>query len=315
MKDYSPDKPPRLSRLRVRGISPLSFHLDGTLIASAMFGYDGQTPHQRCVTPTTQRKTTMHIPVNGHNTFCDTGSKAFNPALPTVVFIHGVLNDHSVWALPTQYFASHGWNVLAVDLPGHGHSAGEPPATVEAASRFILSLLDAVGVAQAALVGHSFGSLIALQTAADAPSRVSHLALVGTAFPMRVSPALLDASLNAPQQAMEQVSRYSHAMPALTSDTNALMQRVLASNLQTNLLHTGFTACDSYKNGEMAIDTAQVATLFIVGASDKMTPSKAAQGLIARAKHPTVVTLAAGHALMAEAPDGVLSALQSFLNG
>ena len=119
-----------------------------------------------------------------------------------MVFIHGVLNDHSVWILQSRYLAHHGWNVLAVDLPGHCKSEGEAPATVEAAADFIAALLDAAGVQKAALVGHSFGSLIALEAAARLKDRVSHLALVGTAYPMKVSPALIEASLNDPVKAM-----------------------------------------------------------------------------------------------------------------
>ena len=85
----------------------------------------------------------MELTVNGHRTFCYTGGKPFDAAKPTVVFIHGVLNDHSVWILQTRYFAHHGWNVLAPDLPGHCSSAGEPPASVEEAADFVLALLDA----------------------------------------------------------------------------------------------------------------------------------------------------------------------------
>src|SRR6516225_12419057 len=106
----------------------------------------------------------MDIVVNGHRSFAYTGAKAFDPAKPTIVFIHGVLNDHSVWILQSRWFANHGWNVLAIDLPGHCRSEGPPPTSVEEASQFIVALLDAVGVQRAALVGHSFGSLIALET-------------------------------------------------------------------------------------------------------------------------------------------------------
>ena len=91
----------------------------------------------------------MYIHVNGHKTYAYTGGKDFNPAQRTVVLIHGVLCDHSVWALQSRYLANHGWNVLAIDLPGHCRSAGEPPATVEAAADFVLALLDSAGLAQA----------------------------------------------------------------------------------------------------------------------------------------------------------------------
>ncbi len=253
-----------------------------------------------------------------------TGGKAFEPAKPTVVFIHGVLNDHSVWILQSRYLAHHGWNVLAIDLPGHCKSGGQPPASVEEASAAILGLLDAAGVQQAALVGHSFGSLIALETAANAPHRVSHLALVGTAFPMRVSPALLESSVSAPMQAIDMVNTFSHSMLApppsalgpgtwLYGGSRALMRRVLASNPQVNVFHTGFKACDSYAGGEAAIEKVQCPTLFVLGKADQMTPPKAAQSLVSKARNARVVQLPAGHSLMTEAPDGVLQALKDFL--
>lgn len=126
--------------------------------------------------------------VQGEPLYVYTGGKFFDPAKPTAVFIHGVLNDHSVWILQTRYFANHGWNVLAVDLPGHGRSGGKAPASVQEAAQSIMALLDAAGVSKALLIGHSFGSLIALHATAENPSRVSQLMMVGTAYPMRVSP-------------------------------------------------------------------------------------------------------------------------------
>lgn len=268
----------------------------------------------------------MELKVDGHTTYCYTGGKDFDPAQPTAVFIHGVLNDHSVWILQSRYLAHHGWNVLAIDLPGHCRSSGAPPRSVEEAARFIVALLDAAGVERAALVGHSFGSLIALEAAASAPERVSQLALVGTAFPMKVSPALLDASLNQPQQAIAMVNVFSHSTLApppsslgpgtwLYGGSRALMRRVLASNTRHNVFHTGFKACDDYKAGEAQMGRVQCATLFIVGRFDQMTPPKAAGTLIAKARNAEVVTLDAGHALMTEAPDGVLFALRDFLRG
>ncbi|MEO7107138.1 MAG: alpha/beta hydrolase, partial [Rhodoferax sp.] len=153
----------------------------------------------------------MILTVNHAQTYCYTGGKAFDPAKPTVVFIHGVLNDHSVWILQSRYLANHGYNVLAVDLPGHCRSAGDAPSTVEEAADFIVALLDAVGVDKAALVGHSWGSLIALEAAARLKERVTHLVLVGTAFPMKVSPVLIETSLNEPLKALNMINVFSRS--------------------------------------------------------------------------------------------------------
>ena len=266
----------------------------------------------------------MQISTPNGAIYAYTGGKEFDPAKPTVVFIHGVLNDHSVWILQSRYLAHHGWNVLAIDLPGHCKSGGETPASVEDASAAIVGLLDAAGVQKAALVGHSFGSLIALETAARAPERVSHLVLVGTAFPMRVSPALLESSVSAPMKAIDMVNTFSHSMLApppsalgpgtwLYGGSRALMRRVLASNAQVNVFYTGFKACDSYANGEAAMAQVQCPTLFVLGSQDQMTPPKAALSLVSQAKNAQVVKLPAGHSLMTEAPDGVLQALKEFL--
>ena len=267
----------------------------------------------------------MFIDLHGAPLYAYTGGRPFDPAQPTVVFIHGVLNDHSVWILQSRALAHHGWNVLAIDLPGHGRSGGQPPATVEQSADDVLALLRAAGIARAVLVGHSFGSLIALEAAARAPSQVSHLALVGTAFPMAVSPALLEASVSAPEKAIHMVNVFSHSTlcppPSalgpgtwLYGSSRALMRRVLASNPTVNLFHTGFQACDRYRGGEQAMAAVQCPTLLLVGRHDQMTPPRAARALAAHARQATVVEVEAGHALMTEAPDAVLDALRQFLS-
>ena len=270
----------------------------------------------------------MELSVNGHTIYCHTGGKPFDAAQPTVVFIHGVLNDHSVWLLQGRYLAHHGWNVLALDLPGHGRSAGEAPASVEEAAGFIAALMDAAGVQHAALVGHSWGSLIALEAAARLQERVSHLVLVGTAFPMKVSPALLDSALNEPMKALKLVNVFSRSTLASPPSTLgpgtwvygtslALGRRVLASNPQVNIFHRGFQACDRYANGEAAMAQICCPVLFVLGVHDQMTPPKAAQGLIGAARSADkvvrVVMLEVSHHQMTETPDETLFAIRDFL--
>jgi len=271
----------------------------------------------------------MELQVNGHRTYCYTGGKPFDAARPTVVFIHGVLNDHSVWILQSRYLANHGFNVLAVDLPGHCRSAGDAPETVEQAADFVAALLDAAGVQRAALVGHSWGSLIALEAASRLGDRITHLVLVGTAFPMKVSQALLDASQNDPEAALKLVNVFSRATLAAPPSalgpgtwvygaSMALGRRVLRSNPEVNVFHRGFLACDRYANGEAAITRIACPVLFVLGAQDQMTAPRAAQGLVAKAresgKRVEVASLPVGHHQMTETPDATLFALRDFLS-
>src|ERR1700749_3971613 len=123
----------------------------------------------------------MQLPVYGFDTFVATGGRPFEPSLPAVVLLHGAGFDHSTWALHSRWFAHHGYTVLAPDLPGHGRSAGEALRTVAEMADWTAALLDAASARPARLVGHSMGSLIALETAARPPDKVSGLSLIGTA--------------------------------------------------------------------------------------------------------------------------------------
>ena len=270
----------------------------------------------------------MELVVNGFNTYCYTGGKPFDTDKPTVVFIHGVVNDHSVWILQSRYLAHHGYNVLAVDLPGHCRSAGNAPSTVEEAADFIAGLLDAVGVPKAALVGHSWGSLIALETAGRLGDRISHLVLVGTAYPMKVSPVLLETALNAPEKALHLVNVFSRSTLAappsalgpgtwVFGSNLALGRRVVASNPNVNVFHRGFVACDRYAHGEQAMAQVKCPVLFLLGQQDQMTTPKAAQSLVAAAlaagvRH-RVTYVPVGHHQMTEAPEETLAAIRGFL--
>ena len=270
----------------------------------------------------------MYLQVNHYKTYCYTAGKNFDAAKPTVVFIHGVLSDHSVWILQSRYMANHGWNVLAIDLPGHCKSDGEAPSSVEEGTTFIAALLEAAGVEKAALVGHSWGSLIALEAASKLGGRITHLVLVGTAFPMKVSPALLESSLNNPMAALKMINVFSRSTLAAPPSalgpgtwvygaSLALGRRVLASNTKVNVFHRGFKACDDYANGEAAISQVTCPILFLLGAEDQMTQARAAQLLIDKAKSSgknlKVVRLAVGHHQMTEAPEETLLAIKDFL--
>ncbi len=262
----------------------------------------------------------MELRVAGETVYAYTGGKTFDPKLPAVVLVHGGEQDHSVWALQSRYLAHHGYAVLAVDLPGHGKSSGAPLASIDDMAGWIVALLDAAKVSAAALVGHSMGSLAALECAARHPERVSRIALLGTAFPMRVSPDLLQATRYRESEAHGMINVWSHSSYAHYPSNPGPGFWVIGANLRLmqrqkpGVLHVDFAACDAYKTGFERAAQVKCPALFVLGARDAMTPARAGRDLARAVPNSTVVTLAsAGHNLMGEKPDEVLDALLGFL--
>ena len=265
----------------------------------------------------------MELIVGGRKAYAYSGGKAFDAGLPCLVFIHGALNDHSVWTLLARWFAHHGHAVLALDQPGHGRSDGPPLADVQALADWVLALLDAAGVRKAALVGHSMGSLVALEAAGRAPERVERLVMLGTAVPMKVSDALMQTSQRDPLKAIDMVNAFSHASTAskpsypgpgtwLHGSNRALMRRVQAGQPELNLFHHDFGICDRYADGLAAAAKVRCPATVVIGSRDQMTSPKQAAA-IAKALNAQVKSVDAGHTMMSEAPDAVLGALRDVL--
>jgi pimeloyl-ACP methyl ester carboxylesterase len=262
----------------------------------------------------------MELDVDGARAYAYTGGKAFDPALPCLVFVHGAQNDHSVWVLQSRYLAHHGFGVLAVDLPGHGRSGGAPLASVEAIADWVPKLLDAAGVRTATVIGHSMGSLVAFDCAARHPDRVARIVLIGTAFPMTVSQELLDATRDDEPLAQSMVNVWSHAALAhypsnpgpgfwLHGEGLRLMARQ-----KPGVMHRDFSACNAYTAGAERAAEVRCPALFLLGDRDVMTPRRSGAALAKAVPGAlSVVIPGAGHALMAEKPDEVLDAMRAFL--
>lgn len=258
----------------------------------------------------------MEFEVDGKRAYATTGTKPLDPEKKTVVFIHGAGMNQTVWVLPRRYFARHGRNVLAVDLPAHGRSEGPPLESIEEMSDWIVRLLDAAGLGRAALVGHSMGSLVALATAARHSERVRSLVMVGTAVPMPVTEALLDSSAADDHLALDMLNVWGHSRAAhlggnatpgmwMTGGGMRLLERA-----GEGVVHADLSACNKYLGGLEAAAGVTCPALLILGSRDIMTPPRAARA-VAKAipEAETVVFEGAGHALMTERPDPLLDQL------
>ena len=259
----------------------------------------------------------MQLSVNGVETFVATGGRAFDSSLPAIVLLHGAGFDHTTWALHSRWFAHHGYGVLAPDLPGHGRSSGAPLQAIADMADWTAALLDAAGVAKAWLVGHSMGSLVALETAARHPAKVAALGLIGTAATMTVGPDLLKAAEANDHSAVDMVSIWGLGFqaglggslaPGLWMHSGA--QRVL-EQCRPGVLFNDLSACNAYQNALAAAAQVTAPATLILGERDMMTPAKAGKTLASALPNSrTVVISGAGHMMMVERPDELLAALQ-----
>ena len=83
--------------------------------------------------------------------------KSFDKNNHSVILLHGSGQSHVVWSLTDQYIADQGFNVFALDFPGHGNSEGSCLKSIEEMSIWLHKVVKQIGIKDLTLVGHSQG--------------------------------------------------------------------------------------------------------------------------------------------------------------
>lgn len=251
----------------------------------------------------------MEIIVNGKKAHAATGGKDAAEDAPVLVLIHGAGMDGTVWQLQSRYLAHRGIRVLALDLPGHGHSEGDPIASVADMADWVAAFMDAAGVEKAAVAGHSMGALITLEVAARHPDKVRAVGLLGCAAEMPVHPDLIAAAEDGGKLAPALITDWGfgaiahtggHLHPGLWAMGAA--ERLLM-DAKPGVLASDLKACDAYKDALAAAAKVEASAALISGDEDKMTPLKNAKPLIEALADATPTVLEkTGHMMMIERP-------------
>ncbi len=258
----------------------------------------------------------MNVLVQGSPAYAFTGGRDIDPERPAVLFVHGASLDHTVWTLPARHFARQGYNVLAVDLPGHGLSEGECKSEIPGYADWLIDFLDAAGIERTALVGHSMGSLIALDCASRHIERIRSLVLVGTAVPMPVTDLLLNAARDNVEDAIEMLTAWGHSPGAHFGGNETPGMWMIGGLIRLferggeGVLHNDLAVCNNYLNGIEAAGNVRCPTMLILGQHDMLTPARAARAMAAEIDSAEVVVLEkTGHTIMSEKPDALLDCL------
>ena len=261
----------------------------------------------------------VRVTVDGRTVYVGNGSGHAGEDADSVVFVHGAGMDHTVWALPARYFARQGLRVAAVDLPGHGRSDGPAADSIEAMSRWLVAMLDALDIETAAIVGHSMGSLVAYRFAVTAPERCRALALLGTSAPMPVTEPLLSAARDNHHAAIDMANTWSHSTGTLGTNANPGIWMLgtgerLLERAAPGVFHADLKACDAF--AAPSENDVRCPCLVITGDDDMMTPARAGLDVAASLPDARTVRLpGCGHAMLNERPNEVLDALISVVSG
>ena len=259
----------------------------------------------------------MKLTVNGETVFATTGGVNFDAANPSVIFLHGAGFDRTVWRLQTRWFAHHGRSVLAIDFPAHGWSAGTPLESIAAMADWTAALIDAAGLKDAAVVGHSMGALVAVETAARFPDKVRALGLCGVAAEMPVHPEMLTSAKDGTLKVQELMTFWGigtalhkggMVSPGLWLRRDSLA--VLSRN-RPGVIYADLAACNAYKDAVARATAIKCPTVLVLGDGDLMTPAAKAKPLASAIAGAHAVTIAgSGHMMLVERPDETLEALK-----
>lgn len=254
----------------------------------------------------------MNITLRNRTAHATTGGGELASTGPAILMIHGAGMDATAWQLQTRYLANRGVRVLAVDLPGHGLSDGEPFTSIAEMAEWVAEFIEASKLNDTGpitVAGHSMGTFVALTLAVRRPDLVSDLVLLATADTMGVHPSLLDAAANDLPQAAFMMCDWGHGTLAhLGPNPNPGMwmsggARALIERSHPGVLAADFGACVAF---DKAADLAAAITYpahLVIGSADRMTPPRAAETLAATFTHTPVVTRldGVGHMMMTEA--------------
>ena len=204
--------------------------------------------------------------------FVSTGGIDFDKEKPSILLMHGSGLTHIVWSLHEQFYASQGFNVLSVDLPGHGNSEGPSLESIGQISNWVKSLMNVLGIKRIIIIGHSQGSLVGIDFASRYPDLISSLVLVAGSYKMPVNQDLIDYAEAGDEKAVLLMMKWGYEGSKAFIGGNPVKKIINSSRDIREILAVDLNACNNYKDGKESLEKINCPTLCIFGDLDKMVP-------------------------------------------
>ena len=247
--------------------------------------------------------------------FVSTGGMDIDKKKSTILLMHGSGLTHIVWSLHEQFYASQGFNVLSVDLPGHGNSEGPSLKSIEKISDWIKSLMLKINIEKIIIVGHSQGGLVGIDFASRYPELIEKIVLVANSYKMPVNQDLIDLAEAGDEKAVLLMMKWGYEGSKAFIGGNPVKKIVNSARDIREVLAVDLNACNNYKNGENAIKKINCPTLCIFGDLDKMVPVKVGLKMSEQIKNSeTKIISDCGHMIIFEKAFEMRKLVKEFIN-
>ncbi|MBN1472633.1 MAG: alpha/beta hydrolase [Syntrophaceae bacterium] len=244
---------------------------------------------------------------------CWVNKSNFDKQKQNLFFIHGSGGNHSIWS--HQYGRLHkNFNIVAVNLPGHGHSGGNGEKDVKHCCEWINRLFDVLDLTNVIMIGHSLGAAITLQFSVIHPQKVAGIVCIGGGMKMPVNSFFLDFMqtnpAEIPAEIIALICKYSLAKENRSKFSDVLGKSIMLSKV--DIMYGDLLACNAL-DLTRDTDNISVPALIVCGGEDKMTPPDLSRQLAARIRGARLEIIeGAGHMVMIEKPVEFNNVLEKF---
>ncbi len=261
----------------------------------------------------------MRFEVKGEQVFATTGGREHVAGREWILFLHGAGQSHLTWSQQTRAFAYDDYNILAVDLPGHGTSTGKPLGSVREMAAWVINVMDVLGIEEAHFVNHSMGGLICLDLGAHYRERVKSIVFIATAMTIAVGDKMIFWAQNEPRKSIDMMTSLGHSSFGHHHDTPVPGTSLIGFGVQVMeyndlpALPADLIACAQYKDGEAAAIKIECACLNIISSRDRMVAARFGRLLHERLENSILQEIGnGGHMLPAERPREINQMMRAF---
>ena len=256
----------------------------------------------------------MILEVENKKVFASNAGQSFDKKKETIILLHGSGQSHVVWSLTDQFLSDIGYNVYALDLPGHGNSDGESLKSIEEMSSWLDKVIKKIGIEKLSIIGHSQGCLVALDYSNKFSNKVKKLIFIAGSYEIPVNQSLISLAESGNMESLNLMMKWGYGYSKQFIGGNPLQKILNSSREVREVLAVDLKACNNYKNGLAATKKINCPSLFVFGELDKMikiNKGKEFSSIVPGSK--THIIKECGHMIILENPFEMREKVAEFL--